>query len=417
MEIQRLRGTDDLFPEETKTWNRVEEIFKGLYHRYNYWEIRTPVLEPTELFQRGIGESTDIVQKEMYTFSDRGDRSITLRPENTASVVRAYLEESLYGQAQPLKYYYFGPMFRYERPQTGRKRQFYQTGIEALGSSDPALDAEVIILARELLSSLGLENNQLHLNSIGCLECRGQYLDGLRERLEKRATDLCSDCQRRLKTNPLRILDCKNKECGRGDEELPLILDYLCQDCNQHFAAVKNYLQVAGIDYRLDPKMVRGLDYYTRTAFEIIDSNLGAQDALLGGGRYDGLAAEIGGQEVPGIGFAMGLERLLLSLQAEERAPEMDDSMDCYLITIGSRARYEAFRHLKLLREAGIKAEMDYGGRSVKGQMKDADRKGAAYGIIIGENELAEGVAMVRSMDSGEEHKVSLDELIVYCQD
>lgn len=414
MKLQHLRGTEDLFPRETFLWNTVESRYRDLFHQYNYHEIRTPLLELTALFQRGIGESTDIVQKEMYTFSDRGGRSVSLRPEATASVVRAYLQHKIYGEAQPAKYYYIGPMFRYERPQTGRNRQFHQTGVEALGSEDPALDAEIITLAWRLLTLLGLKNNYLLLNSIGCHQCRPPYISQFTAFLEDKRERLCHDCQRRLEMNPLRVLDCKQKACQDTIDGAPTILDELCISCGDHFQRVQSYLQGVDVPYQLEEGLVRGLDYYTRTTFEIIDTNLGAQDAILGGGRYDGLAEEIGERRVPGIGFAMGLERLLISIKKEGLSFPQSTSPELYLVKIGE-VHPQAFCQLQRLRDKGIRTEMDYLGRSVKGQMKAANRCNARYTLILGEEELKRGKVLLRHMESGEEEQVPLQALPDYC--
>ena len=412
MEIQAPRGTTDILPQDTAKWQYLENIAEKVFANYNYQEIRTPIFESTELFTRGIGEATDIVQKEMYTFEDKSQREITLRPEGTASVVRAFLENKIYGQAQPTKYFYFGPMFRYERPQTGRYRQFHQLGAEVFGSHDPAIDVEVIKLGLDILSELGLENFALHLNSIGCPECRPAYIEQLKDYLKPYLEQLCDNCQDRFERNPLRILDCKTDRDLEFMEDAPKIYDNLCSKCDDHFAQVKYYLDDLEIDYILNPRLVRGLDYYSKTAFEVIYNGLGAQDTIFGGGRYDALVEEIGDRDVPGIGFAMGIERLLLSLEEEGVELPIEEGVDIYLITIGEAARKEAVKQMYQLRAAGFKVDLDYLDRAVGTQMKAADRNNANYSIIIGENELEKGELAVKNMKSGEQFDVDIDKLV-----
>ncbi|SDC64610.1 MULTISPECIES: histidine--tRNA ligase [unclassified Candidatus Frackibacter] len=412
MGITGPRGTNDILPEESLKWQYVEETAQDIFKRYNYQEIRTPIFEDTNLFQRGIGETTDIVEKEMYTFDDKGGRSITLRPEGTASVVRSFLEHKVYGQAQPTKYYYFGPMFRYERPQSGRYRQFHQLGVEVLGADNPAIDAEVIALGLQILTELGLSDLEVHLNSVGCPDCRDEYREALMDYFAPNLDDLCSDCQSRYERNPLRILDCKNENCKEYTDDAPEIYDSLCDECADHFDMVEKYLEELEIDYILDPRLVRGLDYYTKTAFEIIYTGLGAQDTIFGGGRYDGLAEEVGGREIPGIGFAMGMERIILALEEQEVDLPLTTDLDLFITTIGQPAQEAAFKYLYQLRKAGLRVEMDHLDRSVKGQMKCADRNNAQYSIILGGNELEKGVATIREMKTGEQEEIELDNLI-----
>jgi len=412
MDVKAPRGTNDILPPLSLQWQYVEKIAQKILSYYNYEEIRTPIFEYTELFQRGIGEVTDIVEKEMYTFNDKGGRSITLRPEGTASVARSYLENKVYGQAQPTKYYYLGPMFRYERPQAGRFRQFHQLGVEAFGSNDPALDAEVIFLGLNILESLGLKELEVYINSIGCPECRGEYLKVLREFLSKKKQFICEDCRNRIDRNPLRVLDCKNETCSTILKEAPRILDYLCDDCAAHFKQVRDYLDLLKVDYTVDYRLVRGLDYYTNTAFEVKFKGLGAQDTIFGGGRYNGLLEEIGNKSIPGVGFAIGLERLLLTLQEQNIELPVENSVDLYITSIGERAKKAAFLYVHQLRKAGLKAELDYLDRSVKGQMKAADRMNATYTIIIGDDELDNGKATIRNMKSGEQLEVELTQLV-----
>jgi histidyl-tRNA synthetase len=412
MKITGPRGTNDILPGESIKWQYVEKKAMDILKRYNYQEIRIPIFEDTNLFQRGIGETTDIVEKEMYTFNDKGGRSITLRPEGTASVVRSFLEHKIYGQAQPTKYFYFGPMFRYERPQSGRYRQFHQMGVEVLGTDNPAIDAEVILLGLQMLKELGLSDLEVHLNSVGCPECRDRYREVLLEYFAPKLEELCSDCKSRYERNPLRLLDCKNDSCREYAENAPEIYDSLCEECSEHFEMVKKYLDQLEINYILDPKLVRGLDYYTKTAFEIIYTGLGAQDTIFGGGRYDGLAEEIGEKEVPGIGFAMGMERIIMALEEQEVELPLHTDLDLFITTIGQPAKETAFKYLYKLRQAGLRVEMDYLGRSVKGQMKCADRNNAQYSIILGDNELEKGVATIREMKTGEQEEIKLDNLV-----
>ncbi|MFW6238659.1 MAG: histidine--tRNA ligase [Halanaerobiales bacterium] len=412
MGINAPRGTNDILPPASLQWGYIVDKARSVFTCGNYQEIKTPIFEYTELFTRGIGEDTDIVEKEMYTFEDKGGRSLTLRPEGTASVVRSFMENKIYGEAQPNKYFYFGPMFRYERPQSGRYRQFYQIGVEVLGSNDPAVDAEIITLGMNFLHELGLKDLDLYINSIGCPECRAEYVDDLKEYLESYRDKLCADCSRRLKRNPLRILDCKQDECKQVIASAPRITDFLCQECEDHFSGVMSYLELANMTYEVDSKLVRGLDYYTNTAFEIKFSGLGAQDTIFGGGRYNGLAGEIGGRSVPGAGFALGVERLIMTLEKQEIELPVKRDIDLYITTIGEKAKNAAFSYVNELRKSGLKTVMDYLGRSVKGQMKDADRKNSTFTIILGENELETGRATVRNMKTGEEKEVELDKLV-----
>lgn len=412
MKINAPRGTNDILPPLSLKWQYIEEKARDLMARYNYQEIRTPIFEYTELFQRGIGETTDVVEKEMYTFTDKRGRSITLRPEGTAGIVRAYLENKLYGQMQPLKLYYIGPMFRYERPQAGRFRQFHQFGVEVFGSNDPALDAEVIVLGVNYLKELGLENLDIYINSIGCPDCRKEYFKDLQEYFNQYRQELCEDCQSRIDRNPMRVLDCKVDNSKEIISNAPSILDYLCADCQEHFARVKDYLSVLGLDYTIDARMVRGLDYYTNTVFEIKYSGLGAQDTILAGGRYNGLAEEIGGKSIPGIGFAAGMERLLLTLEKEKVDLPESSELDIYLVTIGEEARKEAIKLLYQLRNKGYRVETDYLERGMKSQLKAADRLMVKYAIILGDDELAQGKAIIKNMQTGEQEEIALEKIL-----
>ncbi|HKL13745.1 MAG TPA: histidine--tRNA ligase [Halanaerobiales bacterium] len=410
--INAPRGTNDIIPPESTKWNYIEKKAKYIFDLYNYDEIRTPIFEYTELFQRGIGEVTDIVEKEMYTFEDKSGRSITLRPEGTASVVRSFLENKIYGQAQPTKYYYIGPMFRYERPQAGRYRQFNQLGIEVFGTKHPMVDAEVIAVGMHYMDLLGLKDLTLYINSIGCPECRPQYLEKLKTYLKENKEDLCVDCKHRIDKNPLRVLDCKNESCQGVISNAPKIIDNLCNECEVHFDKLQQNLDDIDIEFEIDPNLVRGLDYYTKTAFEVKYEGLGAQDTIFGGGRYDKLAEEIGDKDIPGIGFALGIERLLLTIEKQDIEIPVDNSIDIYLTTIGGKAKKASFELLNKFRKNGIKAEIDYLQRSVGGQMKSADRMNATYTVIIGENELNSGKATVRNMKNGEEQEIELDKLV-----
>jgi len=408
--IRAVKGTRDLLPPSTELWNRVEAETRRVFGAYNYHEIRTPILEETQLFARGVGEETDIVTKEMYTFVDRDDTSLTLRPENTASVIRAYIEHRLDQQPGVQKLYYIGPMFRRERPQKGRYRQFYQIGAEAIGSESPFVDAEVIEMVVELLQSLGLRDFKLLLNSVGDAKCRPVFLARLREELAKVAPSLCADCQRRAETNPLRVLDCKVPEDQPIIETLPSILDHLCSDCSAHFDAVQRYLNERGIPFEVRPRLVRGLDYYMRTTFEIVHGALGAQNSVLGGGRYDGLAESLGSKvHAPGIGFSIGEDRLVMSL--EQAAGEAAPHVDLFVAPLGEAALSHAALLARELRRLGIQVEIAPEGR-LKRAMELANKLGARWALIVGDNEITAGVYALKHMASGEQQNVSREELI-----
>ena len=406
------RGTKDILPDTVGDWLYIEKEIRDLCKRFGYQEIRTPVFEHTELFQRGIGEGTDVVDKEMYTFTDRGGRSVTLRPENTASAVRAYLQNKLYAEADLVKLFYIGSMFRYDRPQAGRLREFHQFGIEALGESNPAVDAEVILLAIKLLEGLGLKDLELSINSVGCPECRSQYRTMLQDFFRDKLEDLCEDCKSRFDRSPLRILDCKKDSDKPYMADAPKITDCLCEECSSHFEALKQHLAKAGVGFKHDPRLVRGLDYYTKTAFEIKYPPLGAQSAVAGGGRYDGLIEEMGGNHTPAVGFATGLERLLLALENQNLLPDKNRSVDAYVVALGEKAQAEAFKLVMDLRDAGLSAAIDYAGRSMKAQMKQANKLNAKYAVILGEDEIAEGAALIRSMADSSQEKVAFDAVI-----
>ncbi len=400
------RGTKDILPDASGCWQYIEQTVRDVCRNYGYSEIRTPVFEHTELFLRGIGETTDIVEKEMYTFTDRGERSLTLRPENTAAVVRSFLEHKLYAGPQPVKLYYTGPMFRYDRPQAGRYRQFHQFGIEAIGSANFAIDAEVIALAEQFLRRVGLTDLKLFINSVGCPLCRPVHRTALQDFLRDKLPGLCSDCQSRFDRNPLRILDCKNSKCSELTQGAPEIGSCLCHDCSTHFDGLQSLLTAAGIDYIVNPRLVRGLDYYTKTAFEIQYSPLGAQSAVCGGGRYDGLVAECGGQPTPGIGFAIGLERVILALEKQGIVTQSKGDIAVFVAPLGAKAQAAAFRLLCELREQGIASDMDYMNRSLKGQMKYANKYPAAFVAIIGDEEVEQNKVMLKNMQTGEQQLI-----------
>lgn len=406
------RGTRDILPATVGHWRYVEDKIRQLCRRYSYQEIRTPIFEHTELFLRSIGETTDIVDKEMYTFFDRGGRSITLRPENTAAVVRAFLEHKLYAQPQPIKVYYIGPMFRYDRPQAGRFRQFHQFGVEVLGAQHPMVDAEIIMLALHFFQELGLHDYVLHINSVGCPVCRPRYREALQSFLRDKISGMCEDCQNRFEKNPLRILDCKRETCRRLSQGAPEVLDCLCDDCRSHFAAVQRYLTAVGVSYQIDSRLVRGLDYYTKTAFEIQYAPLGAQSAICGGGRYDGLVQEMGGEPTPGIGFAIGLERLLLALEKQELLPPSGRRLDIYFAPLDAAAQEMAFKWLYTVRRAGFAADIDLMNRSLKGQLKYAAKYPANFAGIIGEEEQQRGQVTLRNLTTGEQEMVDQPTLL-----
>lgn len=410
MKYYAPKGLNDITPDDMPYWHAVESEVRATMPVYGYEEIRTPMMEKTEVFARGVGEETDVVEKEMYTFDDKGGRSMTLRPENTASVVRAYLEHKYYGKEELSKWYYLGPMFRYEAPQKGRSRQFHQYGAEAIGSNDPALDAEMINLATDILTSLGLNEVGLSLNSIGCPDDREEYIEELVEYLNPFKEELCEDCQARLKTNPLRILDCKNQTCSSIVEDGPEITDYLCSECQNHFKKVKKYLEQLNLTYTLDSNLVRGLDYYTKTVFEVFSSDLGAQDALVGGGRYDGLVELFGGDPTPAVGFAGGIERLVLLLEELDRVELKKRELDVYIATLDPETKRRGLKLVQELRNSGLKTEIDYLEKSLQGQLGYADRYGADVTAILGPQELSEDEITLRDMETGEQTLVPLSD-------
>ncbi|MBD8026799.1 histidine--tRNA ligase [Ureibacillus sp. Re31] len=417
MSFKVPRGTQDILPEQTAKWQKVESVVRELSRVYRYKEIRTPIFEQTELFQRGVGDTTDIVQKEMYTFEDRGGRSLTLRPEGTASVVRSYVEHKMFGNPdQPVKLSYMGPMFRYERQQAGRYRQFVQFGVEAIGSADPAIDAEVISLAMDIYQTVGLKNLKLVINSLGDKETRDAHRTALIQHFEPSIGEFCSDCQNRLAKNPLRILDCKKDHDHPLMKTAPALTDYLTESSANYFDQVKKYLEVLGIPYEVDPNLVRGLDYYTHTAFEIMSTaeGFGAITTLCGGGRYNGLVEGIGGPDVPGIGFAMSIERILLALEAEGIELEVEDGLDLYVVAIGDEAKLKSAELISSFRAKGISADMDYVDRKMKAQMKSADRLGAKFVIVLGNTEMEEGAVNVKEMETGNQEKIPFHDLVNY---
>ncbi len=406
-----IKGTQDILPEEVYKNQFIEQTVLDIARKFGFREIRTPVFEHTELFQRGVGETTDVVQKEMYTFDDKGGRSITLRPEGTAGAVRAFLEHGLFNEALPQKFCYIINCYRYEKPQAGRWREFQQFGVEMLGAGAPAADAEVISLANEIFAFLGVEGLELQLNSIGCPECRKNYHNALKEYFETKKDELCPTCLGRLEKNPMRILDCKSPVCSEIAKDAPAILDYICDDCSAHFESVKKYLDKMNIEYVVNPRIVRGLDYYTRTVFEFVSTQIGAQGTVCGGGRYDGLVEELGGQHVPSLGFGMGTGRLLMLLEAQGIELPKPSGCDLYIAPMGENASYEAAAIVADLRAGGIGAQTDVVGRSLKAQMKYADKIGTKYTMVLGDDEIAQGKAKVKNMDNGETTEMELAEI------
>lgn len=393
------RGTNDFLPGEVEKWQYLEGLIRDLFARYHYKEIRTPIFEHTELFLRSVGETSDIVSKEMYSFEDKGLRHVTLRPEGTAGTVRAFVENKLFSQSLPVKLYYTGPMFRYDQPQAGRYRQFHQFGCEVLGSADPLVDAEVITFAVDLFSQLGLESLSVLINTVGCDHCRPRYQQALKDYFSQYKDQLCETCLERLEKNPLRLLDCKEEACKAVAAKAPTTLDYACDDCKAHFEKVCAYLESVGIKYEVDTTLVRGLDYYTQTAFEVIMNKVGSQqNAICGGGRYNKLVSQVGGDDIPGMGFAAGMERVLLTVEEEGIALPVKQDIDVYVAPLGDAAKEVCFKLVHDLRQQGLIVETDYLSKSIKAQMKTADKAGARYAIIIGDDELAGGKAVVRDM-------------------
>jgi len=416
--IKGVRGAPDILPAEVARWQRVETESRRVLENYGYHEIRTPIFERTELFVRGIGEGSDIVQKEMYTFADKGGESLTLRPEATAAVVRAVYEHGLLSEGKPVKLYYVGPMFRHERPQAGRFRQFHQIGVEAIGVEGPRVDAEMLALLLHLFEEWGLPDLELHLNSIGDPSCRPSYVERLTAFLRSRKVKLCGDCQERLDRNPLRVLDCKNPGCRAVTADAPKSIDFLCDPCADHFRRLRELLDALEVKYELDPRLVRGLDYYTRTAFELINPALGAQNAVAGGGRYDGLAEEIAGKAVPGIGFAVGLERVVVSLAGKGKETKTlgDQPLEgVFVATLGLGLDRHGFLLAQKLRRAGVRTALDLtgeGDRSLRSQLRQADKERFRYCLILGEDELKRGEATLKDMEGGGQESIPLGRVV-----
>ena len=404
-----MRGTADILPSESGKWRFVEDKMIDTAALFGFKEIRVPTIEYTEVFVKSVGDTTDVVQKEMYTFEDKGGRSITLRPELTAGTIRACIEHGLINGPLPVKVCYTGPCFRYEKPQAGRSREFYQFGTEMYGSDSPAGDATVILLGRNVLKKLGIKNCTLHINSIGCPKCRPAFREALVKYFSQYKDELCPTCRSRLETNPLRILDCKSPICSKIAENAPKTLDYLCDDCKGRFDELQSILNAAGAEYKVDSAIVRGLDYYTGTVFEFIQENIGAQSTICGGGRYNGLIEELGGPATPAVGFGMGITRVILAMQQEGVVPELSPAADVYIAPLGSDTSELAFRLTEQLRALGVRADTDLIGRSLKAQMKYADKQGARYTLVIGGDEAANGVATLKSMTGGENVTVLLD--------
>ncbi|WP_139904402.1 histidine--tRNA ligase [Clostridium thermarum] len=404
--IQAQKGTKDVLPQEAYKWHYVEGKLRKIAEEYGCREIRTPAFEATELFTRGVGETTDVVQKEMYTFEDKGGRSITLKPEGTAPAVRAFIESSLYSEAQPTKLYYFTPVFRYENVQKGRFREHHQFGVEVFGAPAASLDAETISLAMRAISEVGIDNLKLHINSIGCPKCRKAYNDALKGFLKDNLNNLCKTCNSRYEKNPMRILDCKEEKCKVITKTAPVILDYICDDCKEHMDKLKGYLEAMGISYEVDPYIVRGLDYYSKTVFEIINNDI----TVCGGGRYDYLIEQIGGPSMPAVGFGMGLERLIMTIEGAGLEIPKPDHIQLYIGSMGEKASLEAMKLTYELRKKGIKCDCDHMGRSVKAQMKYANKLGAKYSLVLGEDELDKRVARLKKMEDGSTIDINIDD-------
>lgn len=407
---KKIKGTEDVLPKESYKWQFVEKIMRDESRKFGFKEIRTPVFEHTELFARGVGQTTDVVQKEMYTFDTKGGESVTLRPEGTAGAARAVLEHALENDGLPIKASYFVSCYRYEKPQAGRLREFHQFGIEEYGTQDPIADAELICLAQSIFDRLQINQLRLEINSIGCPACRAEYHKALKEYFEAYKDELCDTCNSRLEKNPMRILDCKSPVCSKIAENAPRITDYLCDECREHFSAVQSYLDAAGIEYTVNPTIVRGLDYYTKTVFEFVTDCIGAQGTVCGGGRYDGLIEELGGKHLPSLGFAMGMERLLMVM--ESQGIEIPDTDECslYVATMGEKAKVKAVELVAQVRSSGLIAETDVIGRGLRAQMKYADKIGAKYSLVIGDNEIEQNSAEVKNMTTGEKTTLLLDE-------
>ena len=407
------RGTKDITPKDVYKWHYIEKKFREICALYGYEEIRTPIFEHTEVFARSVGDTTDVVQKEMYSFTDRGDRQLSLKPEGTAGVIRSFIENKMYADTQPTKLYYITPCFRYERPQAGRQRQFHQFGIEVLGSDGPSVDAEVISLAVQFFNEMGLNNLSVNINSVGCPTCREEYNRKLKEYLDQKVDVLCETCLERKDKNPMRVIDCKNPHCKENLQDIPFMIDHLCEDCKDHFDKLQTYLKEMDINYVVDKTIVRGLDYYKKTAFEIISNDIGSQSTVCGGGRYDGLVEMLGGPKgISGIGFALGAERLLLTLENNNIEIENPKSTDIYIATIGDAAKTKSFKLIKDLRTNHISADNDHLDKSLKAQFKYSDKLNAKYTVVIGDDELANDTAILKNMKTSEQTTIKLSELV-----
>ena len=406
------KGTKDVLPQESYKWQFVEKTARDVARRFNVSEIRTPTFEHTEVFLRGVGETTDIVNKEMYTFLDKGGRSITLKPEGTAGVARAFVENGMSSQVLPAKLFYITQCFRYERPQAGRLREFHQFGVEFLGATDANIDAETILLAKTFLDEVGIKNITLYLNSIGCKECRKKYEQALKDYLNQNVDQMCELCKDRLQKNPLRTLDCKNDTCKKITADAPKILDYICDDCKAHFEKVQKLLTIAGVEFKVNPNIVRGLDYYTRTVFEFVSENIGAQGTVCGGGRYDGLIKQLGGNDVSGIGFAVGIERILMLLENLGVEIPNQNGVEYYFAPMGEKESEKAFELVTKLRAKGITADFDHMNRSIKAQFKYADKIGAKKVAVIGSDELSNNSVKVKEMTTGNEELLTFDQIL-----
>ena len=406
------KGTKDTLPDQVYKWHYVEKKFAEICDKYGYKEIRTPVFEHTELFTRGVGDTTDIVQKEMYTFKDFGNRSLTLKPEGTSPAVRSFVEHKTYADVQPTKIYYITPCFRYEKPQSGRLREFHQFGIEIFGTPNMLADADVICLGNDFLHEMGITDVQLEINSVGCPNCRAKHREALREFLKPHYDELCDTCKDRYERNPMRIIDCKSEICQAIVKDAPMMIDFLCDECKQAFEDVQKNLDAMGIEYVVNPRIVRGLDYYTKTAFEFVSTSIGSQGTVCGGGRYDDLVEELGGPPIPGVGFGLGIERLLMLMEANGYVIPEPDPVDVFIAVMGDPAKAEGLKILRQLHQKGIKAEMDTLGRNVKGQFKYANRLGAKYTVVIGDDEMSKGVVQIKNMDAHEQKEVKLDNIV-----
>ena len=407
-----IKGTKDVLPKDVHKNQYIEATALDIASKFGYKEIRTPVFEHTELFQRGVGDTTDVVQKEMYTFDDKGGRSITLRPEGTSGAVRSYLENGLCNEALPQKVCYLTSCYRYEKPQAGRLREFHQFCVECFGSASPLADAEIIALAKSIFDTLGVKDLSLEINSIGCPTCRAEYHKALKEYFSSRKDELCDTCKSRLDRNPMRILDCKSPICHEIAEGAPVVIDYLCDECKEHFENVQKYLKAQNIEYTINPQIVRGLDYYTKTVFEFVSNSIGAQGTVCGGGRYDGLVEELGGQHTPSLGFGMGIERLMLLMEAQGCEFPEAEKPDLFIVALGEKATLKAVEIAKDMREEGFSALLDLNQRSVRAQMKYADKLGAKFNVVIGDNEVEAKTAKLKNMQTGEETEINLDTFV-----